>query len=363
MSTRNHPAWALYDDVTTGHHMSYVSGVALAFAAHSPTIVATTFTPPETVQWIPTRTHSYRRIVGNRRQLAVVARRAREMGATRFVDLFFDKNVWAASGRLDQYDLVVHVLHHTTQYLPGRGGTGRLSGPVLRRRVRRLKDPSRLLVVHTERAARVMEPLVAPGRLVIAPYPIDPPINSARYPDPTRIELLFAGSARREKGFDLLVDALASSEQRARLTVVGRQRPGTRDEYEHRYPKLEIAWSDGFVPDAVLREAYARCSLAVLPYRSSFGAHGGPSSVLLEALSHGAPILTTTALADQLPQDYGGAIIAEADSIPALASGLEAALSDLTRLDLAARSAGPDFVRSRHSYSGYVATILRGAGG
>jgi glycosyltransferase involved in cell wall biosynthesis len=363
MSVGNPPAWALYDDVTTGHHMSYVSGVAKAFAAHAPTIVATTFTPPETVRWIPTRTHSYRRILGNRRQLNVVARRAREMGATRFVDLFFDKNVWAASDHLDEYDLVVHVLHHTTQYLTERGGTGALSGPLLRRRVRHLTGRNRLLVVHTEHAARVMEPLVAHGRLVIAPYPIDPPISSARHPDPSRIELLFAGSARREKGFDLLVDALASSEQQPRLTVVGRQRPGTRDEYEQRYPKLEIAWSDGFVPDGVLREAYARCSLAVLPYRSSFGAHGGPSSVLLEALAHGAPILTTMALADQLPPSYGGAIITEPDSMAALAAGLEAALSDLTRLDLAARSAGPDFVRSRHSYAGYVAIIVRAAGG
>jgi hypothetical protein len=78
----------------------------------------------------------------------------------------------------------------------------------------------------------------------------------------------------------------------------------------------------------------------------------------LEALAHGLPVLTTTALRDQLPRDYAGSVIVEADSSVALAEGLTLTLTQLPELTGAAKLLGPAFTSDLHSFSGYVKSLL-----
>lgn len=361
-------SWVLFDDSVTGHHQPYVMGIANELRRRGAVpVLGTTFPPPAGLRWIPTKAHPQRAILINRRQLSRVAREGLRADATAFVDLWLDKNVWAATGALDGYSSVVHVLHHATHYMRDiRSGLARIRTEAAIRRLKALAHTGNIVVVHTERAKLILQQHIPPEAIAQVGYPVRVRPRLRAGGPHNGAELLFVGSARHEKGLDLLVQALAitASPDQVRLRVVGRQPPGLPGAMSERYPDVLIEWQDGFVPEEAILEAYESADLAVLPYRSSFGAHGGPSAVLLEALGLGVPILTTAALADQLPERYRGAMIVESDSAEALASGLEASLSHMAEMATAAASDGPAFIHESHTYASYVtgldAAIERG---
>ena len=64
------------------------------------------------------------------------------------------------------------------------------------------------------------------------------------------------------------------------------------------------------------------------------------------------------ALKDQLPEGYGGAVVADAAEAPALSTALETALDRLGTLQVAASVDGPAFIREHHTFDQYVRSIL-----
>lgn len=145
----------------------------------------------------------------------------------------------------------------------------------------------------------------------------------------------------------------------AQIRIVGRQHESTRSRLTTQYPDVQAEWLDRFVNDDTLRTEYEQADLAVLPYRSTFGDHGGPSSVLLETLSAGVPIVTTSALADQLPPGYLGAVVSASDSISSLTRALQSALAALDQLTSEADLAGPRFIADNHTFSTYLNQLLQ----
>jgi glycosyltransferase involved in cell wall biosynthesis len=347
----------LYDNVNTGHHPGYIAGIVeAAEAADTPFVIGSVERPPTLLDnpWIRVETTSPRQVAANRRQLRIAARHGRELGAEVLVDLYLDKQVWSVGGGPTALSGSVHVLHHAEQYSPERRGLAALRTAYLRRTLRQLAERGSPIVVHTNRAAELVADMVPPERLVMAGYPVVPlPARPDRTPV-SPVRLLFVGAGRDEKGLDLLLGALTViPADSARLRIVGRQPGELRSALNARFPAAEAEWVDEYVDYSSLVEEYRAADLAVLPYRSAFSRHGGPSSVLLETLSAGLPVVTTTSLADQLPPNYEGARVADADSAEALGATLAAALAELPVMMEAAREQGPEFIAERHSYGAY----------
>lgn len=350
--------WILYDDVETGHHPGYVSRIvgAVQRAGLRP-IVASPVRPPTLAaheDWIEVRTRSLRSVVRNWLQMRRVAATGRRMGATVFIDLYLDKNVWAA-GAVKSFGRRAHVLHHAVQYRDRTGWAG-VRTAILRRRLKGLTEHGVQVLVHTARAEKIVGDQIGTSRVqtVGYPVPVQPPRGSRDPQDPPI--LLFTGAGRADKGLDTLVSAFAMVGSPAHLRVVGAQPPGLREELDPD-GSSGITWVDRRVTDEELWNEYQEASLAVLPYRQSYGDDGGPSSVLLEILGYGVPVVTTPALESQLPPDGRGAVVAGSDGSDDLAAAIELALERLHDLARDAAVAGPAFIAENHTYDRYVAAL------
>jgi glycosyltransferase involved in cell wall biosynthesis len=195
----------------------------------------------------------------------------------------------------------------------------------------------------------------------MAGYPVIPlPAQRAPAVD-DRPTFLFVGAGRHEKGLDLLFEAFHPISHLTGLRIVGRQPDGVRRRLTESHPDIEVVWIDDYVDDETLHAEYARAQFAALPYRRLFGQHGGPSSVLLETLSAGIPIVTTTALEDQLPPGYRGAVVAKADSAGSLTHAVIRALDSREEMARAASEEGPTFVAAHHTFAAYLDKLVRAA--
>lgn len=318
--------------------------------------------PPPTLaakeDWIPLRTKSLRAVLHNWRQMRRVAAIGRRMGGTVFIDLYLDKNAWAA-GALTSFGRRVHVLHHSGQYTTRRGWAG-IRTTILRRHLRQITEGGAKVLVHTRRAAATIEDAVGTANVEIVGYPVlTSPTRSDR-PHHGRPNLLFVGAGRRDKGLDLLIDALPLIQGRVALRVVGAQPNGVRRILDPGNSP-SIIWIDRRVTDEELRDEYENASLAILPYRQSFGEEGGASGVLLEVLGYGRPIVTTPALRSQLPPDGRGAEVAESDDPSDLARAIDLALQRLDDLSREAAEVGPAFIAENHTYDRYVEALAAAA--
>lgn len=351
--------WILYDDGRTGHHPGYVSRIvdAVQRAGVRP-IVASAVRPPTLAadeDWIEVRTRSLRSVVHNWLQMRRVAATGRRMGATVFIDLYLDKNVWAA-GAVKSFDRRAHVLHHAVQYRPDRTGWAGFRTAILQRRLKGLTEHGVPVLVHTARAAKIVGDQIGTSRVrqVGYPVPIQPPRGNRDPHDPPI--LLFTGAGRSDKGLDTLVSAFGMVDSPAHLRVVGAQPPGLRERVDPD-GSSDIIWVDRRVTDEELWTEYQEASLAILPYRQIYGDEGGPSSVLLEILGYGVPVVTTPALQSQLPPDGRGAVVAASDGPDDLAAAIDLALERLPDLVREAAVAGPAFIAENHTYDRYVASL------
>lgn len=353
-----------YDNNTSGHHSGYIAGIVAAAEERSLDFVVASVERPASLvddrRWIPVANHPLRHVLANRRVLAG-ALRAAAGRADVLVDLYLDKSGWSVDVA-DRWP-AVHVLHHAEQYAyRGRSVAGKARTAWLRRRLRQETRAGAGLVVHTSRTREIVGSLVPHHRLFQIGYPVNSLPNRPRTSVGAAPTALFVGAGRPEKGLDVLAEAMALLRAPCRLRIVGPQPPGLRADIARAWPGIEMTWLDEFVDDATLISAYADSDLAVLPYRASFGLHGGPSSVLLETLGAGLPVVTTSALADQLPPGYRGVEVADADSPSELAAALQRALERIDALTAVAGEAGPAFVEANHSYRSYLDRLLAAAG-
>lgn len=356
--------WILYDDVETGHHLGYVDRIVDAVQRAGIRPIVASPVPPATLThtgtWIPVTTKSLRAVVHNWRQMRRVAAIGRRLGATTFIDLYLDKNVWA-SGALRSYDKTVHVVHHAIQYRSDvRRGWARVRTVILRRQLRRMINRGANVLVHTQRAAEIIGEAARVSQVQIVGYPVPVSLQRARRDRQDPPILLFTGAGRFHKGLDILIDALPLVHSHVRLRVVGAQPPGLRETLDPG-DSSSITWINRRVTDDELWEEYEHASLAILPYRQVFGADGGASGVLLEMLGCGLPIVTTPGLSAQLPPDRRGAVVADSDNPADLANAIDIALDRLDELTDEASEVGPRFIAENHSYDRYVEALADAA--
>lgn len=174
---------------------------------------------------------------------------------------------------------------------------------------------------------------VAPGRLVVLPNPIDTRAIAAALAGPfcwhgPGPHLLAIGRLSPEKGFDLLIEAMAMVRGRfpaADLTLVGAGSEETRlRQLTGRLHLDSAVWFAGYIEQPYV--LYPGTSCFVLPSR-----YEGMPNALLEADAAGLPMVATPASGGVIDLMRGrpGAWLASAVSASALADALIAALGSL----------------------------------
>ena len=188
-----------------------------------------------------------------------------------------------------------------------------------------IRSPTATVVVsemlqrhYRERHGR--EPTMIPNAVVAAEY---------RAPDRIREFglsredfILFAGRISPEKGIHTLLDALRPLPREKKLVVAGGS--SYSDDYIEQVKRS--AWDEvvflGQVDQPTMRELYGNCHAFVLP-----SVMEGLSVALLEALSHGACIVTTD-IPENIEVVGPAALCFPPSDVMALRSVLEAVLSD-----------------------------------
>lgn len=190
--------------------------------------------------------------------------------------------------------------------LHGSPSAGRFEDLELAKRHRRA---FRWLVTRPRVVIGVSKPLAdaAAGggaNAVVIPHGVDVP-PAREEPIGTPIAL-FAGRIAREKGVEVLAEAMEQVDD-VELVVAG------DGPLRHLFPQAL-----GFVPHGELHELYRRASMLVLPsYGEGFGV------VAMEAMSHGVPVIATTAggLGWVIEDDVSGIVVTPGD-----VDGLRAAI-------------------------------------
>lgn len=346
----------LFDDVAGGHHTSYVSHLAATAANHHHTVHVAAPERAAQEHWLQTAGTPHRNVLAAARTARDVLRWCSSEAIDLILNLYLDKTIWSWAPGSRWTGSTVHVLHHTHHYLNGEGGNGSARTWLARRRLERWLEQGDRLVVHTSQALAAMRAFLPAHTVRLLGYPISV-VASHRHTEVAHSrELVFMGQARAEKGLSHAIRALRWLPDDVTLTVVGRQDPKTRASFEPM--KHRVRWIDRPIPDDEYADRLCAASLVILPYETSFGYKGGASGVLLETLAHGVPVVTTDALAPQLPSAYEGAVLVEPADEHELARGISLALERLPLLRESARRQGPPFIAEHHSFDAYFEGLL-----
>lgn len=261
----------------------------------------------------------------------VIRRGFHDVCHVRFLNLFTD---WWALRRLSRLVPLVSTVHDVVPHdhrLPS-GTEVRLLSAVYR-------NAGRLVVAHEDLRGMLVERFHVDPRLVdVVPLPI-PEVVRDDSPAPGPPVVLFFGSLRRNKGIEILLDAIRSMPDQVTFQIAGQGHP----EIEGRIRRAALADRRirAEVGARVSRERKAdlfrRATLMVLPY-TSFASQSG---VLRDACAYRVPVVATDvgALGPSIEQHGLGWVVPAGDA-GALARTLTRALSDGEGRRAAAAAAG-----------------------
>lgn len=281
-------------------------------------------------------------------QRATRRRRAVAAGQFDVVHVMFHNYFtdWLALGNLHRRAVLVSSVHDVVPHEPRL--PARLQSAILQRLYHR---GGHLVVHHASLKDRLVEEFMVPGeRVSVIPLQVPPassmPVRRDLRSKRTR-EVLFFGTFRRNKGIEVLVEAIALLAKRddLRFRFAGRG----FDDMERlvllaasRDPRVtaEIGW----IPSERKEELLGQADLLVLPYTS----FSSQSAVLHDAYAHGIPVVTTDvgALGRTVREDASGWVVEPGDAQP-LARAIDAALRDCAAY-LSAAVASQSIGRARH---------------
>lgn len=367
----------LFDSSGTAHSANVLHGLARAASSASlPTIV-----------YAPLRFHLAARLPGvdwidtvGPAEVGTAETRAEHravlnttLGAFRpgpnriFCDMGLDRTLASRGARVPSNENTVFVCHRTgvLDRVPLR----------LRRRIRRnrsknrrnlrvLGDTGARFLVHTQAVADRLADFVDERQVVRTGWPVKAADALSLGPDwqPAAADrtILLAGSLRAEKGFQPFLEAVHGLPGYDRLIVPGRISSHLRRRMMVTDPRIEL-W-DRWLTEAEYEDTFSRAALVALPYDQNYGERGTMSSVLLEAMSFGRPVVVSRSIRHLLPPNYAGAIVVDVTSAAAIAAGLSDALDVLPALERAAMAEGRRFIAEHHTYEQYLLGILETGG-
>jgi len=169
--------------------------------------------------------------------------------------------------------------------------------------------PDRIIVAHESLRSRLVNEFDLPAdRISVVPLPSPVVTMASDHPAEAPRELLFFGTMRRNKGIDVLLNAIAAIPRDAPLVFrfAGR---GDHDLEEllirHARTDPRIQVEIGWIPPERQATLYARAWAVVVPYLPAFAAQSGTVRV---AYSFGTPVIAsdTGALGETIRQDCTG---------------------------------------------------------
>jgi glycosyltransferase involved in cell wall biosynthesis len=178
------------------------------------------------------------------------------------------------------------------------------------------------------RRALIADYAVAPESVTVALPGIDTVATRGR-PPRNGVTLLAVGAVVPRKGYDVLIDALATlTDLDWRLVIAGDR---TRDRATSDAIAAQIAAAGlgarvsmpGAVSDDELARLHAEADVFVLASR-----HEGYGMAFAEAINHGLPVVGTRAGAIPETVPAGAGILVEPDDAPALAAALRTMITD-----------------------------------
>jgi glycosyltransferase involved in cell wall biosynthesis len=201
---------------------------------------------------------------------------------------------------------------------------------------------------------------VPPERLEVCPTPIRTHLmdSSPRPPEsPSRQRLLNVGYLYRQKGLDILLEAVAllvSSGYDPSLTLVGDgpERPAL-ERLARRLGIRQRVNFLGHVPQDALVPFYRGCDVFVLPTR-----YEGLGRVLVEAALAGAPIVTTTIGPPAEAVMPGKTALMVPPDDPKALAGAIGALLDQPRMAQAMGERGRQFARQQFDYEKMMDAVV-----
>ncbi len=357
-------AVVLFDPSGTAHADNALEGLAAAAAKRRVPLVVHAPKAPRssgTLDWIPVEvgaTLPDRRTQLAHRRALVAAIKAAPPGAV-VCDLGLGRTLRSRGPRIPSSPRFVGIGHQTNAIDERADGTRKPRQTKNQSVLRQLGASGARVVAHTDEAARRFGDFMPVENIRRLGWPVvatDDPCLSAPAPEGDGITLLFAGTARVEKGLAALLRAARAVEGFDRLVVPGRIAPAAMATLDTSDPRLE-RWDRWLEPEEYFT-TLGGASLVVLPYRGKYLRHGIYSSVMGEAMARGRPLVVTPALGHLLPPGYAGAVVARDESDEALAEALRAAIAGRDELEAAAMTAGRAHVRTHHSFEGYLAGII-----
>jgi glycosyltransferase involved in cell wall biosynthesis len=359
----------LFDPSGTAHAGPALDGLARAAAARGlPVVVHAPVRPdaPGDLTWVEVDVGTMlpdRSSKRAHRRALVDALRAAPAGSV-FCDLGLGRTMRSRGPRIPAAPSTVCIGHQTNAINARRDGGRRRDGRGNQRVLEGLGRSGARFVAHTDAAADRLAQFVPAAHIHRLGWPVvarDDPCLLAPVPEAGPVTLLFAGSARVEKGLPLLTRAIRGVEGFERLVVPGRVAPFARAQLDLSDSRIDL-WDRWLEQDEYF-STLAGASIVVLPYQAGYLRHGVYSSVMGEAMARGRPLVVSGALGHLLPDGYRGAVVAEDESEEALAAALRSAIQCRGDLEAAAMADGRAYVREHHSYEGYLDGILRAGTG
>lgn len=228
---------------------------------------------------------------------------------------------WAPSGvvavvaaRLRGVPAVVHI-HGTDAALGSRRGVRWLARWVLRR-------ADRVLVASSALGSWVSSVTGDRVSAVVAPMPLDPGRVPSPSPPPTDGPVLAVGRLVPEKGFDLLIRAVAETGDRLVIVGDGSLRADLEALASSTGAAVEFA---GVVAPGELSALYSSCRVVAVPSRRE-----GFGLVAAEALAAGRPVVASAVggLTDIVAPGETGVLVSP-DDVVALGAGLRAVTAEM----------------------------------
>jgi glycosyltransferase involved in cell wall biosynthesis len=246
--------------------------------------------------------------------------------------------------RLRGRTALVHTVHNATPYHGGRSAAVQAAG------YRTLLDQFDALIVHgAPTRDALLDQGIEPSRIFVIPHPpmrIAPADAAAMasVPDPKLPRLLFFGTIRPYKGFDVLVEAalaLWRAGARFELAVAGKPFVDVAPLFG-RIDKegfgRNVIFDLGFMEEQRLDAHLRKADMIVFPYRQI-----DSSGAFLTALGYGKAMVASDAgMFGSLPRDADGAspvALAEAGNAPVLAEALLPLLESAAQRAIAGKRA------------------------
>jgi glycosyltransferase involved in cell wall biosynthesis len=169
--------------------------------------------------------------------------------------------------------------------------------------------PDQLIVAHESLRLRLADEFDIPlDRISVVPLPSPVVTMASDHPAESPKEILFFGTLRRNKGIDVLLNAIEAIPRSAPVVFrfAGRGDRDLEDLLErHARADPRIKVEIGWIPPERQSTLYARAWAVVVPYLPAFAAQSGTVRV---AYSFGTPVIAsdTGALGETIRQDGSG---------------------------------------------------------